>query len=283
MGRRFPPWLRKKVPSNYYSVKTKGILKRHGLNTVCQSAKCPNQLECFAQDTATFMLLGDICTRNCRFCAVEGGEIKPPDSGEPERIASAAEELGLEYVVLTSVTRDDLDDGGAGHFARTIRAIKDHISGVRVEVLTPDFQGQKEAINTVVAARPDVYNHNLETVPRLYPAVRPEADYQQSLQLLELVGELDQEIYTKSGLMVGLGEDQNEILAVMRDLRAVGCDLLTIGQYLQPSSQHLEVTEYIEPHIFEEYRRQGEEMGFMHVFSGPFVRSSFRAAETLGS
>lgn len=279
MERRFPPWLRKKIPANQYSLKTRGILKKYRVNTVCQSARCPNLGECFAQDTATFMLLGTICTRNCRFCAVEKGLPTPPQADEPERVAQAAAALELKHVVLTSVTRDDLPDGGAGHFAAAISAIKERMPGVMVEVLTPDFKGEKEALALVVQASPHVFNHNVETVPRLYSRVRPQANYQRSLMLLRQVKEMDRGIYTKSGLMVGLGEEKGELLSVLKDLRRNHCQLLTIGQYLQPTREHLLVEEFIPPETFDQYRQWGQELGFSHVSSGPFVRSSFKAAE----
>lgn len=279
MGRRFPPWLRKKIPANQFSLNTRHILKKYNLNTVCQSAKCPNLGECFARDTATFMLLGTICTRDCRFCAVEKGPLLPPKEEEPRQVARAARDLGLKHVVLTSVTRDDLPDGGAQHFADTIYALKEEIPEGMVEVLTPDFQGDREALSLVVEAKPHVFNHNVETVPALYSKVRPQADYQRSLKLLAWVKEMDKEIFTKSGLMVGLGERREEILEVMEDLCSHNCDLLTIGQYLQPSRNHLEVEEYIHPDLFDEYREEGMNLGFLQVFAGPFVRSSFKAAD----
>ncbi len=279
MERRFPPWLRKKIPANQFSLNTRHILKKYNLNTVCQSAKCPNLGECFARDTATFMLLGTTCTRDCRFCAVEKGPLLPPKEEEPRQVARAARDLGLRHVVLTSVTRDDLPDGGAQHFADTIVALKEEIPEGMVEVLTPDFQADREALAIVVEAKPHVFNHNVETVPALYSKVRPQADYQRSLNLLAWVKEMDREILTKSGLMVGLGERKEEVFEVMEDLCSHNCDLLTIGQYLQPSRNHLEVEEYIHPDLFDEYREEGMKLGFLQVFAGPFVRSSFKAAD----
>jgi lipoic acid synthetase len=225
------------------------------------------------------MLLGDVCTRNCGFCAVPGGSPPPPDLEEPQRIARSIAGLGLTYAVLTSVTRDDLPDGGAGVFAATLRSIHTTQPSALVEVLVPDFQGDDNALAKVLAARPAVLNHNLETVPRLYPVVRPQAIYERSLRLLARVKELCPPMPTKSGLMLGLGETEDETLAVMRDLRAAGCDLLTLGQYLRPSAAHLSVAEYLPPQVFEAYRRKGQEMGFAFVASGPLVRSSYAAAE----
>lgn len=281
MERRFPPWLRKRIPAHPHTVKTRRILKSYGVNTVCQSARCPNLGECFAQDTATFMLLGNICTRDCRFCAVEKGPLLPPEGDEPDRVARAAQELGLKHVVLTSVTRDDLTHGGAEHFAATIGAVKERIPGVVVEVLTPDFQGDEKALEMVVQAAPQVFNHNVETVPRLYPTVRPQASYSRSLALLKKVKELQEGIYSKSGFMVGLGEEKGEVFSLLTDLRSVHCDLVTIGQYLQPTREHLPVEEFVPPHVFHEYREWAQELGFLHVSSGPLVRSSFHAADSL--
>ena len=256
------------------------FLGRYGLNTVCQGALCPNQGECFGRGTATFLILGRTCTRNCTFCAIPSEERPPaPDPGEPERIAQAAAELGLKHVVITSVTRDDLSDGGAAHFAETVRALKKNGAQITVEVLIPDFQGSLAALETVVHSGPDIINHNLETVPRLYPEVRPQADYRRSVHLLQRVKEIDPGKITKSGLMLGLGEERQEVLQVMADLREVSCDLLTMGQYLQPSGRHHPVVRFIPPEEFEELQRRGEEMGFRGVFSAPLVRSSFHAAE----
>jgi lipoic acid synthetase len=258
----------------------RSLLLRHGLNTVCQGALCPNQGECFGKGTATFLILGQTCTRHCTFCAIPSEENPPaPDPGEPERIARAAAELGLKHVVITSVTRDDLPDGGAAHFAETVGALKKNGARVVVEVLIPDFQGSLRALETVVHSGPDIINHNLETVSRLYPEVRPQADYRRSLHLLQMVKEIDPGKISKSGLMLGLGEERQEMLQVMADLREVSCDLLTLGQYLQPSGKHHPVVRYIPPEEFEELQRRGEELGFKGVFSAPLVRSSFHAAE----
>ncbi|MFQ6110625.1 MAG: lipoyl synthase [Nitrospinota bacterium] len=283
MGRtRFPPWLIKKIPSPSSAHGVRRILRERTLHTVCEEARCPNLWECFARPTATFMILGSICTRNCGFCAVTSGTPAAPDPAEPRHVAEAAAEIGLKHVVITSVTRDDLPDGGAGHFAATVRAVKEALPGATVEVLTPDFGGSLPALETVLRAGPHVYNHNLETVPRLYPRVRPAADYSRSLELLSRVSRLASGMATKSGLMVGLGEREDEVLEVMADLRAVGCGLLTIGQYLQPTRESLSVEEFVAPERFQFFRARGEEMGFSHVASGPFVRSSFNAEEFLG-
>jgi len=258
----------------------RGLLQRYGLNTVCEGALCPNQGECFGQGTATFLILGRTCTRNCTFCAIPSEEHPPaPDPGEAERIAQAAVELGLKHVVITSVTRDDLGDGGASNFAQTVEALKKNNPQIIVEVLVPDFLGSLAALEIVVNSGPEIINHNLETIPRLYPEVRPQADYRRSIGLLKRVKEINSQKITKSGLMLGLGEEQEEVLQVMRDLREVSCDLLTLGQYLQPSGRHHPVIRYIPPEEFEELRKEGEEMGFKGVFSAPFVRSSFHAAE----
>jgi lipoic acid synthetase len=273
-----PPWLRVKAPKAPRLHATKAVLDRFGVHTVCQSARCPNIGECFGAYTATFMILGNVCTRSCRFCAVPGGPVLPLDPTEPQRVAEAARELGLEHVVVTSVTRDDLPDGGAAQFARTMAEIRSLLPQATIEVLTPDFRGSEAAIRAVCDAAPDVYNHNVETVPRLYPVVRPQADYRRSLGLLEFVKTIRAQAITKSGIMVGLGETTDEVLVVLQDLRQVGCDMLTIGQYLRPSPRHLPVARYVPPAEFEEHRHTAEAMGFRHVASGPFVRSSYHAA-----
>jgi lipoic acid synthetase len=260
--------------------KMRGLLLRFGLATVCEAALCPNIGECFGQGTATFLILGRTCTRNCTFCAIPSEKRPPaPDPQEPERIAQAAAELGLKHVVITSVTRDDLEDGGASHFAETVRALKKNESRISVEVLIPDFQGSLAALETVVLSDPDIINHNVETVPRLYPEVRPQAQYPRSIHLLRMVKGINPEKITKSGLMLGLGEEQKEVRQVMSDLREVSCDLLTLGQYLRPSGKHHPVMRYIPPEEFEELGREGQNMGFKGVFSSPLVRSSFHAGE----
>ncbi|MDR1625092.1 MAG: lipoyl synthase [Spirochaetia bacterium] len=276
---RKPEWLKIKIQGGENLARVNGLLSRYALNTVCKEANCPNRMECYGSRTATFMILGALCSRDCAFCNVAHGPPQPPDGGEALRVASAAKELGLGYAVITSVTRDDLPDGGAGHFARVIRELKNTLAGIVVEALVPDFQGSGEALETVLGAGVDVLNHNVETVPRLYPAVRPQALYPRSLGLLERAGKTAGGVRTKSGLMVGLGETAEEIREVIRDLKNVGCDFLTIGQYLAPSASHYPVAEYIHPARFEEYRRYALSLGFSGVASGPFVRSSYRAAE----
>lgn len=247
------------------------------LNTVCQSAHCPNIGECFERGTATFLILGNRCSRNCGFCAVPSGVPLPPDDSEPEQVALAAEALGLRYVVVTSVTRDDLPDGGASQFAETIKAIRRRLPSSRVEVLIPDFQGSLRGLNVVLHALPDVLNHNLETVPRLYPLVRRQADYLRSLGLLRKAKELEPRLLTKSGLMLGLGETREEVTGVLEDLKAADCDILTLGQYLQPSPRHLEVARYIAPEEFAGLKEEALGLGFAHVEAGPLVRSSYHA------
>jgi lipoic acid synthetase len=263
------------------SATTRAVLRRQGLHTVCEEAACPNRNQCYARRTATFLLLGDRCTRDCRFCNIRPATDRPslPDPGEPARVAAAAAELGLTFVVLTSVTRDDLPDGGAAHFAATIQAVRGRLPGCRVEVLTPDFNGDEGALATVLAAAPDVFNHNLETVPRRYPAVRPQADYARSLALLRRAAELAPATITKSGLMVGLGETDDEIHAVLADLRAHAVTVATIGQYLPPSAAHLPIDRFVTPTQFERYRAWGQELGFLAVAAGPYVRSSYFADE----
>lgn len=251
-----------------------------GLHTVCESAHCPNRADCFGRGTAAFMILGDTCTRHCTFCAVNKGRPQDPDPQEPEHVAEAISILKLGYVVITSVTRDDLPDGGASHFARTVKAIHDYDRTIAVEVLIPDFGGLQSALELVVAARPAVLNHNLETVPRLYPEVRPQANYRRSLEVLSRGKLLDDSLLTKSGIMLGLGESRQEVIELMTDLRQAGCGVLTIGQYLPPSLEHHGLIRYVSPEEFVDYRNVGTDMGFASVFSGPLVRSSFHAAET---
>jgi len=259
--------------------KVRNLLRRLDLNTVCEGACCPNLWECFTESTATFMILGNTCTRNCRFCIVAKGSPLLVDEKEPKRLARAVKKLGLKHVVITSVTRDDLADGGASQFFQTIVEVRSINPDVVIELLIPDFEGRKRAIKQVLEARPDIIGHNLETVPSLYGKVRPKASYERSLELLKLVKILQPDIYTKSGLMLGLGENEQEIFSVMEDLREINCDILTMGQYLQPSRFHLEVRRFIPPSEFEKYRRVAEKMGFLFVASGPFVRSSYKAGE----
>jgi len=275
---RKPKWLKKNI--NFTALKEmESMLDSLSLNTVCNSADCPNRGECFKNRTATFMILGNVCTRNCRFCSVPKGYGETLDKNEPENVAKAAKQLGLKHVVVTSVTRDDLADNGAGHFADTIYKLKEYLPSSTIEVLIPDFQGDYNAIRTVIDAQPDIINHNIETVKSLYDRVRPMAEYNRSLELIKRVKETNPSIYTKSGVMVGLGETKEEIDELMDDLLAVNCDILTIGQYLNPSKEHIPVEEYITPEQFEEYKEMGLKKGFKYVASGPFVRSSYNALE----
>ena len=277
--RRLPPWLRRSLPRGTKTASVTKALDELNLATVCHSARCPNRAECFAAGTATFLIMGDVCTRHCTFCAVTSGQTQPLRDDEPAAVAEAAARWDLQHVVVTSVTRDDLPDGGADHFAKTIRALRDRLPSARIEVLTPDFQGDEDAIDVVVAGC-DVFNHNIETVGPLYPRVRPEADYRRSLDVLARARATGSQgtLWTKSGLMVGLGERDEDVLRVMRDLRSVGCDLLTIGQYLQPTDDHLSVERFVPPEEFEPWREAALAMGFSAVAAGPFVRSSYHAA-----
>lgn len=276
---RRPQWLKLGVLEPATLNRATKLTRDLKLHTVCESARCPNRTECFGEGTATFMILGNICARNCAFCAVKHGKPRAPDPQEPDHIVQAVAKLGLRYVVITSVTRDDLPDGGSSQFAQTMRALHEYDPSIAVEVLVPDFQGSASALQTVVDASPAVLNHNIETVPRLYSEVRPQAEYRRSLNLLKQAKLLDGNLLTKSGLMLGLGEPREEVIEVMADLRQAGCDLLTIGQYLQPSLEHHKLVRYIRPEEFEEYRIAGKELGFVSVMSGPLVRSSFHAAE----
>ena len=274
-----PRWLVRPVAAPGRNAEVEGMLDELRLNTVCRSAKCPNRGECFASGTATFLIMGDACTRGCRFCAVDTASPAPLDPGEPARVGEAARRMGLSHVVVTTVTRDDLPDGGAAHFVAVIEAVRDVAPSARVEVLTSDFGGCMDAVDAVAAARPDVFNHNVETVPRLYAEVRPGADYQRSLDVLARVQVTQPDLPTKSGLMVGLGETRQEVVGVLRDMRAHGIDIVTIGQYLRPSTRHLPVTEFVEPATFEWYAEQAREIGFRGVAASPFVRSSYHAGE----
>ncbi|HYM62991.1 MAG TPA: lipoyl synthase [Thermoanaerobaculia bacterium] len=278
MSQRLPEWIREKRLNLRDLHEVKSLLREKSLNSVCESLACPNRTECFSRGTATFMILGDICTRSCGFCNVTTGRpYAPPSPDEPRSVAATARRMGLRHIVVTSVTRDDLADGGARQFAETIRELRTALPGSAVEVLTPDFRGNAEAIRTVAAARPDYFNHNVETVPRLYDFVRPGSRFERSLLLLREVKRFDSAIATKSGLMLGLGERRDEVIDVMRRLLESGCEILTIGQYLQPKREKLDVVEYVHPAVFDEYRAFGEELGFRAVFSGPFVRSSYMA------
>ncbi|RMF60262.1 MAG: lipoyl synthase [Calditrichaeota bacterium] len=272
---RRPEWLKVRLPSGPGYQAVRGIVQNNGLHTVCEEARCPNLAECWARRTATFMILGDVCTRSCGFCAVKTG--KPPylDRDEPRRVGEAVKKMSLSHAVITSVNRDELPDGGAGIFAETIREIRRQVPGCRVEVLIPDFKGDEKALEIVIAARPDILNHNTETVPRLYRSVRPQGNYGWTLTVLRFSKRRG--MLTKSGLMLGLGESTEEVLQVMQDLRGVGVDILTLGQYLQPTKAHLPVQRYVHPDEFAYLKDQGKAMGFRHVESGPLVRSSYHA------
>ncbi|MDA1212611.1 MAG: lipoyl synthase [Planctomycetota bacterium] len=277
--RRLPPWLRRDIPSGFGLHATANVINELGLETVCESAKCPNRSECWSSGTATFMIMGDVCTRPCGFCSVNKGRTTPLELDEPDRVAEAAARLGLSHVVITSVTRDDLPDGGADHFYRCVLAVRER-TGATVEVLTPDFVRCKDAVGRVVEAAPEVFNHNTETVPRLYRIVRGRAsDYRWTLSLLRRVKQLNPAIKTKSGLMLGLGETQTELFDTLADLLDAGCDFLTLGQYLQPTLEHLPVERYVPPGKFDEIGQRARAMGFAAVASGPFVRSSYHARE----
>jgi lipoic acid synthetase len=274
-----PPWLKKPLPSARALRQMEGLLRERRLHTVCESAKCPNKGECFERGTATFLIMGGVCTRDCGFCSVESGRPAPLDVDEPDHVADAVARMGLEHVVITSVTRDDLPDGGAGHFVATVRAVRARMPHVTVEILVPDFGGDLQAVDTVLAVGPEVFNHNLETVPRLYPRVRPEAVYERSLHVLRHAAGRGDGI-VKTGCMVGLGETTDEVHGLLEDAWAAGVDVVTVGQYLRPSRDHLAVVEYVAPEVFEAYREHGEGLG-LRVEAAPFVRSSYRAEEGL--
>lgn len=279
---RLPAWFKRSLPADAGSATTDAVVRKHGLVTVCEEASCPNRQECWSKKAATFMLMGEACTRTCTFCDVDFTKApKPLDPTEPQRTAAAIAELRLRFAVVTSVNRDDLRDGGAAHFAATIKAIRAACSDTLVEILTPDFQGNWDALAVAVAAKPDVYNHNLETIGRLYPTVRPQARYRRSLELLKRVKELDPSIWTKSGIMVGLGETDAEVRQIMEDLRAVGCNIMTIGQYLRPSLEHHDIIRFVPPEMFSTYETWGKELGFEYVAAGPYVRSSYFAEQVL--
>jgi len=275
---RLPEWLRKPQRNSQADHDLKKLLRSRGLNTVCEEARCPNRHDCFSRGAATFMILGDVCSRSCGFCSVKTGRGVDMAllENEPESVAESAAHLGLQYVVITSVNRDELPDGGACHFAKTILAVRRRLPVARIEVLTPDFKGDLDALATVLEARPDTFNHNVETVPRLYRRVRAQADYRQSLNVLANARRISTAL-TKSGFMVGLGETPDEVSALLEDLRDSDVDVVTIGQYLQPTLRHLPVEEYVHPEVFDSYREYGERLGFRAVFSGPLVRSSFMA------
>ena len=277
---RLPEWLRLKLPQSDTFAQTRNLLDGLGLHTVCESAKCPNHWECWSKGTATFMIAGDRCTRACGFCAVSTAKPLALETDEPARVAEATRRMNLKHVVITAVARDDLDDGGAEHFRQTIEAVRAANPGIVIEILVPDFLDKDFAIDTVLTANPEIYNHNLETVRRLTPSVRHRATYDRSLSVLAKVkAKRGDTIYTKSGIMLGLGETEDELLEALSDLRAAHCDLLTLGQYLQPSLKHLPVVAFVRPEKFSEYKIRAEEMGFVHVASGPMVRSSYHADE----
>jgi lipoic acid synthetase len=279
--RQVPEWIKVRIHQGEHYRQLKQLVQDRRLHTVCQEAHCPNIYDCWERRSATFMILGEVCTRACRFCAVTSGRPTELDLGEPVRVAESIAELGLRHAVITSVDRDDLRDGGAEIFARTIRAIRRSSPGTSVEVLTPDFQGDPEAIRTVVTAGPDIFNHNTETVPRLYARIRPKSAYERSLGLLRLVKKIAPDMVTKSGVMVGLGESQAELLQVFRDMRAHDIEVLTIGQYLRPSWKHAPVARYYHPQEFQDLKAAAQAMGFGHVESGPLVRSSYHADEQI--
>ncbi len=263
---RFPEWLKKKLPATAVAQNTARTLSDLKLATVCQSAKCPNIWECFSKKIATFMIMGNICTRNCKFCGVQSGTPSPLQDDEPDRVAEAVKKFGLKHVVITSVTRDDLPDGGAAHFVTTIKKIRWKNPEVSIEVLIPDFQGNENSIKKIIETKPLIINHNIETVPSLYPTVRPQADYQRSLNLLKFVKQTAPNILTKSGLMVGLGETRNEVIQTMQDLRKVHCQIITIGQYLRPSPEHIEINQFIHPTTFKRYAQIANRLGFLHAY-----------------
>lgn len=279
--RRLPDWLRKNLSVGQEAAKTDALLKELGLHTICESGRCPNRDECYSQKTATFMIMGDICTRSCGFCSVSTGRPEALETDEPKRVAEAARTLGLSHVVVTSVNRDDLPDEGAGHFVNVITELKKISADILIEILTPDFKRtQSQAVEIILTAGPDIFNHNTETVPRLYRRVRPQGNYERSLQIFREIKKRSDKVLTKSGLMLGLGETREEVIEVMEDLRGVGCDILTLGQYLQSSSVGVPVEAYIHPDAFSFYKEEAFRMGFSWVESAPYVRSSFHAKES---
>jgi len=277
-NKKVPDWFLDLLKSKRSKSKVSTTISKFHLHTVCDEARCPNRGECFSKGTATFLLLGDKCTRDCKFCAIESSKPEKIDKDEPERVLKAVKEMGLKYVVLTSVTRDDLSDGGAAIFAETVKKIKNYDSNMLVEVLTPDFLGNIDDIETVMESKPDVYNHNLETIKRLYDEVRPSADYERSLNFLKNIKKVDSKMISKSGIMVGLGEKSEEVKKLIGDLKEVGCDILTIGQYIQPTANHYPVKEYVKPEQYKEYESYGEKVG-ISIIASPLVRSSYLAHE----
>lgn len=276
---RKPDWLKVKFPAGPEYARIDRYHRQQGLNSVCRSAACPNQGECWSKGTATFMILGNSCSRHCRFCNVASNSLRPPDPTEPGKVAQAIAELRLKHAVITSVTRDDLPDGGSAHFAALVEQIKQRAPDCRIELLIPDLQGDWEALQQIIDSGPDIIGHNIETVPRLYAEVRPEAEYSRSLELLTQIKQRSAKIISKSGLMLGMGETEEEVLQVMRDLRQQQCQILTLGQYLQPTNEHYPVQQYIRPEIFEQLAAIGQKLGFEHVEAGPLVRSSYHAEE----
>jgi len=272
-----PPWLKVRAPGGPNFIRLKGLMRQWNLHSVCEEAHCPNVGECWEELTATFMILGDVCTRNCGYCAIAHGRPSWEDRDEPERVGRAVKELGLEYVVITSVNRDDLADGGAAHFAATLSAVRRHAPGCKVELLIPDFQGHGGALQTVIDAGPDILNHNTETVPRLYKVARHGGRYERTLELFRRARRAAPGLITKSGIILGLGEEYDELMAALRDLRAVDVNILTLGQYLRPSPRHLPIARYYRPEEFDQLRAMGRAMGFAHVEAGPLVRSSYHA------
>lgn len=279
--RRHPDWLKVKIPGGKNFVKMKSLLRSAKLHTICEEAKCPNIAECFNSGTAVFLILGDICTRNCKYCNVSHGKPLPLNSSEPSDVAESVEKLGLNYVVITSVTRDDLEEGGASVFAETAEKIRDLNSDCKIELLIPDFKEDFNALKKVVGSKPDVINHNIEVVKDLFPSVRPEGDYDTSLNVLENIKKINKNILSKSGFMVGLGENKDQIIKTMKDLKSADVDFLTIGQYLQPSKEHAEIKKYYTPEEFEDFKQIALNLGFKHVESGPLVRSSYHAQDAL--
>ncbi|GCD08823.1 lipoyl synthase [Clostridium tagluense] len=283
MYKRKPEWLKIKLQSNDNTKKVNVIKRTLNLNTVCDEANCPNKLECHSKGTATFMILGRVCTRNCGFCNVKTGKGEYVDIGEPIRVAQAVKQLELKHAVITSVTRDDLEDGGASQFAAVIREIRKITPDTTIEVLIPDLKGNWEALKVILDEKPEILNHNIETISNLYKRVKPQGIYTRSLELLRKVKEIDRSIFTKSGFMVGLGEKEEEVIELLKDLREYQCDIVTIGQYLQPSKDHIELVEYVHPDMFKKYKDIGMRMGFRYIASSPLVRSSYNAAEALNS
>ena len=279
--RRHPDWLKVKIPGGKNYIEMKQLLRKSHLHTICEEAKCPNLAECFGCGTSVFLILGDVCSRNCRYCNVAHGSPKQLNPNEPELVAKSVVELNLKYAVITSVTRDDLEDGGANVFAKTIREIRKMSPSCGVEVLIPDFLGSSDALKTVVDAHPDVINHNIEVVERLFESIRPQGNYQLSLEVLKKAKQLDPSIHSKSGLMVGLGESWDEVIKTLEDLRSVGVEFVTIGQYLQPSKNHVKISKYYTPEEFERLKKIAYGLGFVHVESGPLVRSSYHAQDAL--